>query len=168
MPVRAKANANYGNGRIVWRQTRRDGYDAPIILSSRGKVSEGPGMSLFIIRDGRLATPSISNDILESITRDTLLQVCREDLNLEVEERNIDRSELYAADEAFFCGTAWEIVPITSIDRLPVGCGHIGPITDRITRYYKDLVRGLTGTTLEKDWWTRIYRDAPAGEEGPS
>lgn len=155
MPLRVKCNANYNNGRLALIQSRADGYDAAILLNSRGKVAEGPSMCFFMVRDGVPVTPSVTNDLLESITRDTLLQVCREYLDLEPIEREVDRSELYGAEEAFFCGTGWEITPITSIDRLPVGDGRVGPIARRLQETYFGLVEGRIPDHPE--WRTPVY-----------
>lgn len=136
MPVRVKCNANYQNGRLAAMQARDDGYDTALLLNSRGKVSEGPGQCFFMIRDGRAITPSTSNDILESITRDTILRLLPRYCDVKVEERDVDRSELAAAEEAFFCGTAWEVTPIVNIDRIPVGTGEIGPVVRRLKEAY--------------------------------
>ncbi len=114
MPMRIKCNANYQNGRLAGLQAQTDGYDTAILLNSRGKVAEGPAMCFCMVRDGRLVTPTVNSDILESITRRSVLELAGE-LGLETLEREVDRSELYAADEAFFCGTAWEVTPVTSI-----------------------------------------------------
>src|SRR3546814_9866633 len=107
MPMRVKCNANYNNGRLASMQAQADGYDTSIFLNSRGKVSEGPGMCFFIIRDGVVITPSTSTDILESITRTTVIELLREK-DRSVVERYVDRTVLVAADEGFFCGTVWE------------------------------------------------------------
>lgn len=129
MPMRVKCNANYNNGRLATVQAEADGYDTAIFLNARGKISEGPGMCFFIIRDGIPITPSISNDILESVTRDAILCIIKEHFNIDPVERDIDRSEILSAEEAFFCGTAWEVTPILSIDRCNIGNGEIGLIT---------------------------------------
>ena len=143
MPVRAKANANYNNARFAGIQAGIDGYDAAIMLNSRGKVSEGQGMCVFLIRDGVAVTPSITSDILESITRDTVLTLLRE-MGIDTRERDVDRSEFFAASEAFFCGTGWEITPINSVDGAPIGPGHPGEITRRLQKAYFDLVMGVS------------------------
>ena len=101
MPMRVKCNANYQNGRLATLQARADGYDTAILLNSRGKVAEGPGMCVFMIRDGKAVTPPVTSDILESITRGTVMTLFEEYLGMEVVERDIDRSEFAAAEEAF-------------------------------------------------------------------
>jgi len=154
MPVRVKCNANYQNGRLAALQAKADGYQASLLLNSRGKVAEGPGMCFFMVRDGVIVTPTITNDILESITRTTVLELAAE-AGLPSAERDIDRSELVAADEAFFCGTAWEITPITSIDRLAVGTGEIGPVVSELQERYFRVVRG--DVPEHADWRTPVY-----------
>ena len=155
MPVRIKCNANYQNGRIATVQARADGYDAVLMLNGRGKVSEGSGQCFFMLRNGRIVTPSASNDILESITRETVIELLPECTGLEVEQRDVDRSELVSADEAFFCGTAWEVTPITSIDRLPVGTGEVGPTVRALQDAYFRIAKGETDDRTQ--WRTPVY-----------
>ena len=154
MPMRVKCNANYQNGRLAAMQARVDGYDTALLLNARGKVSEGPGMCFFMIRDGVAVTPSVTNDILESVTRATVLELLGE-LGIPTEERDVDRSELPAAEEAFFCGTAWEVTPITSIDRLPVGDGAIGPLVRRLQDRFFAVARGDSDDHPE--WRLPVY-----------
>lgn len=154
MPMRVKCNANYNNGRLATVQAVADGYDTAIFLNSRGKVSEGPGMCFFMIRNGKVIAPSTSNDILESITRETAIELVKE-LGYPVEERDVDRSEVMAADEAFFCGTAWEVTPITSIDRVPVGNGGVGEITKRLQNLYFDVAAGTN--PAHPEWRMPVY-----------
>lgn len=143
MPPRIKASSNYLNSRYAGEEARRNGYDNAVILNANGKVAEGPGMCIMMVRDGKLITPSASSGILESITRDTIMQIARERLDLTIIEREVDRTELYVADEAFFCGTGIELVPIVSVDRLPVGNGKTGVITRSLMDCYHDIVRGI-------------------------
>jgi branched-chain amino acid aminotransferase len=157
IPIRLKCGANYQNGRLAMLQATADGYDQPIFLNRLGKVAEGSGATFVMVRKGRIVTPPTSSDILESITRTTLMEyVCPAVLGMEVVERDIDRTELYTAEEAFFCGSGYEITPITSIDRFPVGTGAVGPITRRTSTAYMDLVRG--SDTAHPEWRTPIYR----------
>jgi branched-chain amino acid aminotransferase len=142
LPPRIKATANYVNNRAAEIEALRDGYDGTLILTSHGKVSEGSGACLFIVRNGTLITPDIGSDILESITRDTVIKLAREMLDLKVEERSVDRTELYASEEAFWCGSGQEVVPIREVDRLAVGNGAVGAVTRRIQETYFDVVRG--------------------------
>ena len=156
IPIRLKCGANYQNGRLAILQAKADGYDAPILLNQHGHVAEGTGASLFVVRKGRLLTPPVTGDILESITRATLMEeLCPNVLGIDVVEREIDRTELYVADEAFFCGSGYEITPILSIDRFPLTDGEVGPITRRIASLYMNVVRGTDKRFAE--WRTPVY-----------
>jgi len=159
MPMRVKCNANYNNGRLATVQAAADGYDTAILMNSRGKISEGPGMCFFIVRDGQPIAPTTTSDILESITRDTVLQLLAQ-MGHPVIERDVDRSEVMAADEAFFCGTAWEVTPVTSIDRMPVGSGQPGPLTQALQQKYFDVCHGTSGAHPE--WRLPVWQGAKA------
>ncbi len=156
IPIRLKSGSNYQNGRLAALQAKADGYDAPIFLNRHGHVAEGTGATLVMVRKGRIVTPTLTSDILESITRTTLIEdVCPRALNMDVVEREVDRTELYVAEEAFFCGSGYEITPITSIDRFPLGTGEVGPLTRAISAAYMDLVRG--NDTAHPEWRTPTY-----------
>ena len=149
LPPRIKLGANYMNGRFAHLQAQHDGYDLPIFLSSRGTVSEGAGACLFVVRNGRVSTPSITSSVLESITRDTFIKLSHK-LGLEIEEREVDRTELYIADEVFLCGTAAEVIPLVSIDGYSVGKGRVGDLS----RQYLDLYHSVVSReTVEFDHW---------------
>lgn len=135
-------------------QATADGYDGALMLTSDGKVSEAPIACFFMVRDGRLITPDKTSSILESITRETIITRYKELTGSAVEERVIDRSELYFAEEAFLCGTGQEILPVTSIDRLPVGDGAVGPLTKKLRQDYFDVVRGVS--EVHPEWRTLI------------
>ena len=156
IPIRLKSGSNYQNGRLATLQAKADGYDSPILLNQSGTVAEGTGATFFMVRRGVLLTPPLTADILESITRITLLQDVIPDLGLDVQEREIARTELYVADEAFFCGSGYEITPILSIDRFPLGNGEVGPITKKLSKAYMDLVRGID--KRHPEWRTPVYR----------
>jgi branched-chain amino acid aminotransferase len=145
MPPRIKCVSNYQNSRMALMEAERHGYDSPVLLNDRGKVTEGPASCVFIVRRGVAITPAITSGILESITRRTVLELCREYLQIPIEEREVDRSELYVADEMFFCGTGAEVQAIAEIDGYRVGAGVMGPVTARIERAFHDLVRGRSG-----------------------
>jgi branched-chain amino acid aminotransferase len=161
IPIRLKSGSNYQNGRLATLQAKADGYDSPILLNQSGTVAEGTGATFFMVRRGVLLTPPLTADILESITRITLLQDVIPDLGLEVQERDIARTELYVADEAFFCGSGYEITPILSIDRFPLGNGEVGPITKKLSRAYMDLVRGID--KRHPEWRTPVYKEMAVG-----
>ncbi len=154
MPARVKAVPNYQNSRFASLEARLNGYDDAIMLNERGKVAEAPGACLMLVRGGTVITSSVTSGILESITRLTLIQLLRETLKIEVVEREVDRTELYIADEAFLCGTMAEVSPIASTDRLPVGEGKVGPITAKVRDLYHNVVRGLDPRYPE--WRTEV------------
>ena len=147
MPPRVKCFANYNNYRLATLEANRNGYPdyfSAIMLNQRGKVAEGAMAALFFIRRGQVITPSVGSDILESITRAVAIQLFAEALGMPVCERDVDRTELYAADEVFLCGTGSEIIPVKSVDRYPVGDGvEAGPITRRLAQLFEDVVRGV-------------------------
>lgn len=151
---RIKCGANYINSRVGQREALRNGYDTCIFLNEAGKVAEGPGSCFFMIVNGVLITPMLTDSVLESITRDTVIKLAKS-IGIRVEERTIDRTELYTCDEAFLCGSAMEVTPIISIDRYEIGNGGPGELTQRIHKIYLDVVRG----TIEefKNWVTPIY-----------
>lgn len=143
MPPRIKAVANYQNSALASGEARANGYDDALLLNDRGKVAEGTGACVMMVKKGRVITPPVTHSVLESVTRFTLLQLFEEQLNVKTEEREIDRTEVYMADEVFLCGTGAEVTPVTMIDRYSIGDGKIGPITTRIMDLYHDVVRGL-------------------------
>lgn len=154
MPPRVKNLSNYRNGQLARQETAADGYDTALILNHLGKVAEGPGACVMFVRDGKLITPDPTSGILESITRDALMVLAREVLGIPVEERMVDRTELYLADEVFFCGTAAEISPITTVDRYQVGNGEIGPVTRELEQLFEGVLRGTDERYAE--WRTPV------------
>lgn len=152
---RIKCGANYINSRMAQREALKNGYDTTIILNKNGKVAEAPGSCLFIVRDGKLITPLLTDSVLESITRDTILSIAKKELNLIVEERTVDRTEMYICDEAFLCGSAMEITPIFSVDKYIINNGFAGAITNKIHTLYLDIVTGNNPERME--WLTAIY-----------
>jgi len=156
IPIRLKCGANYQNGRLATLQAKADGYDAPIFLNRHGTVAEGSGATFFMVRKGRLVTPPMTSDILESITRATLIETICPDLGMDVQEREIARTELYVADEAFFCGSGYEITPIVSVDGFPLGDAKPGPITQQLLTAYMNIVRGVDKRYSE--WRTPVHR----------
>ncbi len=151
---RIKCGANYMNSRVGQREALRNGYDTCIFLNNLGKVSEGPGSCFFMVKDGELVTPALTDSVLESITRDTILNIAKHN-GISVCERSIDRTELYTCDEAFLCGSAMEITPIFSIDRYEIGNGNIGPLTNKLHQCYLDVAQGRNDEF--KKWLTPIY-----------
>ena len=155
IPARVKAAANYQNSRLALLQAKTDGYDDAIMLNQDGSVAEGPGYTLFLVRDDQAMTPSVTSNILEGVTRSTLLTLFPESLGVTVGQREIDRTELYVADEAFFAGTAAEVTPILSIDRRPVGEGVMGRLTVKVRDAYFRAVRD--GSAPHPEWRLPVY-----------
>ena len=148
---RIKCGANYINSRYGQREALRNGYDTCIFLNEYGKVSEGPGSCFFMVRNGVVITPSFTDGVLESITRDSVVKLAKS-MGYEVAERTIDRTELYTADEAFLCGSAMELTPVLSVDRYELGEGEI---TKQLHRAYVDTAMGKNQKF--KSWVTAIY-----------
>jgi branched-chain amino acid aminotransferase len=166
LPARAKCTGAYINSALCKTEAEMNGFDEAIVLTRGGSVSEGSAENFFMVRDGILITPGVTSDILEGITRQTVMQLARDELHIPVLERTIDRTELYVCDEAFFCGTGVQVVAIASIDQRPVGTGRIGPITKQLREMYFDIVRGKV--PKYKNWCTPVYepraQTIPAGE----
>jgi len=154
LPAQAKAWANYANSALAMREAERLGFHGAIFLDSRGFVSEGTGACIMAVRDGKIVTPPVTASILESVTRETLLETVPRDLGIPVEVRDISRVELYASEEAFLCGTGWEITPITSVDDLPLGKEYPGIVTKRVAEHYADLLAG--NIEKHKQWLTPV------------
>lgn len=151
---RIKCGANYINSRMGQREALRNGYDTTIFLNQEGHVSEGPGSCLFLVKNGVLITPRLTDSVLESITRDTLITLAKDVLGIPVEERTVDRTELYVCDEAFLCGSSMELAPIYSVDRYAIG-EQAGEITTKLHKLYLDCA---TGKVPEyRKWLTPIY-----------
>jgi branched-chain amino acid aminotransferase len=141
LPALAKAGANYMNSQLIKMEAIKNGYSEGIALDSLGYVSEGSGENIFLIKDGVAHTPPLGSSVLPGITRGVVLQICR-DLGIQSLEQAIARELLYLADEVFFTGTAAEVTPIRSVDRIPIGCGSRGPMTARIQQKFFEVVSG--------------------------
>ena len=134
-------------------EATRNGYDTTLILNQRGTVAEAPGACIMMVRDGTLVTPPATSGVLEGITVATVTELARTELGRSVTTREIDRTELYVADEMFLCGTALEVLPIVSLDRIPIGAGVPGPLTRALQRLYQAEVRGKGA---HRDWLTSV------------
>jgi branched-chain amino acid aminotransferase len=141
LPTMAKAAANYANSILAKTEAQKLGYDEAILLNTNGFVTEGTGENLFTVRDGIIVTPPLSAGILPGITRDSIIQLGR-DLGYVVKERNISRGELLVSDEVFLTGTAAEVTPVREIDNDEIGCGTMGPVTERIQTKFFEIFRG--------------------------
>jgi branched-chain amino acid aminotransferase len=156
MPPRAKAISNYQNSRYVSTESRINGYDFGIILNQSGKVAEASYACIYIIREGVAITPPTSAGILESITRQVVKELLEKELQVPVVERDIERTELYIADEVFICGTAVEVQPVVSVDRYQVGDGGPGPVVSRLEKLFHSIVRGTD--SCYAGWRTQVYQ----------
>jgi len=142
IPPRGKITGSYVNSALIKSEALLNGYDEAMVLNADGHLSEGSAENLFIVRGGKLITPPVWANILEGITRQLIINLAKDELGVETVERQIDRTEVYIADEAFFCGTGVEVTPIGSVDQIPLGTGVVGPITRRIRELYFRIVRG--------------------------
>lgn len=156
-PPRAKVTGLYINSAIAKTEAVESGYDEAILLSADGHISEGTGQNIMMVLNGKLVTPPTTDNILLGITRDSLMTLARNELGMEAEERTLDRSELYMADEAFFTGTASHLTPILEVDHRPVGTGRIGEVTRRLMKLYFDVIRGKIPRYKEQ-WCTPVYQ----------
>jgi branched-chain amino acid aminotransferase len=151
--TQAKAVSNYTNSILANMEATDDGYDEALLLDAAGFVSEGAGENLFVIKNGVVYTPDLSAGALNGITRNTIFAICR-DLGLELVEKRITRDEVYIADEAFFTGTAAEVTPIRELDRVEIGRGSRGPVTEKIQSAFFDIVNGRNPKYAE--WLTKV------------
>ena len=154
MPPRAKCAANYLTSRLALLQAREEGLDGAILLNARGLVAEGPLASIFLLRDGVPVTPDLASDILDGITRDSLIRLLADAEGPAVVERAVERAELGLAEEAFFCSTGMEVTPIVEIDGKPLGDGRPGPLTRSLRARYLALVRGEVPDDGYDSWRT--------------
>jgi branched-chain amino acid aminotransferase len=154
IPARCKITGSYVNAALAKTEAQEAGYDEAIVLTSEGHVSEGSAANLFMVRDGVLITPPVTDNILEGIVRASVMRLARDE-GLPLEVRSIDRTELYLADELFLCGTGVQMSSITSVDHRPVGSGEIGPLTKRLSAIYFEAVRG--NVDRYREWVTPVY-----------
>lgn len=155
IPPRGKVTGAYVNSALIKSEAMLNGFDEAIVLNADGHVSEGSAENFFIVRGGKLITPPVTANILEGITRQAIMDLAKVELGLDTVERQIDRSEVYIADEAFFCGTGVEVTPIGSVDHLRLGNGGVGPITRKVMDLYYNLVHGVD--PKYRHWLTPVY-----------
>jgi branched-chain amino acid aminotransferase len=142
IPARGKIAGAYVNSAFIKTDAQRAGFDEAIVLNQDGHISEGSAENFFLIRKGIVSTPPVTDNILEGITRRTVMMLLRDELGVDVVERSIDRTEIYLAEEAFFCGTGVQIAAITNVDHRRIGTGELGPVTKKLRQVYFDVVRG--------------------------
>jgi len=158
LPALAKAGANYMNSQLIRMEAHSNGYAEGIALDSAGYVSEGSGENIFVVRDGKILTPPLGASVLPGITRDTVMQLA-ESMKIPLVETLVPREMLYIADEVFFSGTAAEITPIRSVDRIVVGRGARGPVTEKLQKAFFDIVNGKASDRF--GWLTPITKNEP-------
>ncbi|NJD59298.1 MAG: branched chain amino acid aminotransferase [Anaerolineales bacterium] len=155
IPARGKISGAYANSAFIKTDAVRAGFDEALVLTQEGHISEGSAMNFFMIRDGVLVTPPVTENILEGISRRSVIELAREELNMNVVERPVDRTEVYLCDELFMTGTAAQVTAVTRVDYRPVGDGNMGPITARLYNLYQDILRGRV--QKYHHWLTPVY-----------
>src|SRR3990172_5033485 len=159
IPARGKVSGAYANSALIKTDAVRAGFDEALVLTQEGHVSEGSAMNIFMLRNGKAVTPPVTENILEGITRRTVIELLQAELGVPVIERPIDRTEIYLCDELFMTGTAAQVTAVTKVDHRPIGSGEIGPITARLRSVFDDSVRGR----LQKyrHWNVPVYEHIP-------
>lgn len=157
IPARGKISGAYANSAFIKTDAQRAGFDEALVLTNEGHISEGSAENVFMVRNGVLITPSITENILEGIVRRTVLELAEYELNIPVQERPVDRTEVYLCDELFMSGTAAQITAITRVDHRTVGSGQMGPITNRLRELFDEVVRG--NMSQYRHWNTAVYPD---------
>jgi branched-chain amino acid aminotransferase len=155
IPARGKVSGAYANSALIKTDAVQSGFDEALVLTQEGHVSEGSAMNFFMVRNGVLITPTITENILEGITRRTAIDLARQEMGVEIIERPIDRTEVYMSDELFMTGTAAQIVAITRVDHRQIGSGKMGPIATRLKELYQEVVRGKLSEY--QHWNTPVY-----------
>lgn len=166
IPARGKIAGSYVNSALAKSDAVRAGYDEAIVLNEDGHVCEASAANIFIVREGVAITPPVTENILEGITRRTVMQLLRDEMGVEVVERKIDRTELYLADEVFFSGTGVQLSAVTSIDHRPVGTGKMGPVSGALRKLYFSVVRG--DVEKYRSWCAPVYGRAAAAQSKAS
>lgn len=160
IPSRAKIIGSYVNSAFAKSEALQNGFDEAIMLTHDGHVSEGSAENIFLVMSGELATPAPTENILLGITRDTVMELARRELGRITRERQIDRTELYIADEIFLCGTGAQIAPVVRVDHRPIGDGTVGPISSELQKLYFDVVKGRR-PEYRAQWCTPVYAAVP-------
>jgi branched-chain amino acid aminotransferase len=163
IPARGKITGSYVNSAFIKTDAQLSGYDEAIALNQDGHVAEGSAENFFMLRDGVVLTPPVTDNVLEGITRRTIITLVRDELGMDVVERSIDRSELYIADEMWLCGTGVQIAAMTKIDHRPVGTGKMGPVVSELRELYFDIVRGRNAKY--RHWNTPVYVTEPSAAD---
>jgi branched-chain amino acid aminotransferase len=160
IPARAKITGIYANSALAKTEANLNGFDEAIMLDERGHVSEGSGENIFVVQNGRLITPPPSSNILVGITRETVIALARQEMGIETTERDIDRTELYTADECFMTGTAAHVTPVVELDHRPIGDGKMGPVSSQLMKLYFQVITGRNPKYMH--WCTPCYSKVKA------
>ncbi len=155
IPARGKISGAYANSAFVKTDANRAGFDEALVLTNEGHVSEGSAMNIFIVRDGVAVTPPVTENILEGITRRTVIDLLQNELDVPVVERKIDRTEVYLCDELFMSGTAAQVTVVTKVDHRKIGGGKMGPVATQLRQIFDDVVRGRV--SKYQDWNIPVY-----------
>jgi branched-chain amino acid aminotransferase len=155
IPARGKISGAYANSAFIKTDAVRAGFDEALVLTMDGHISEGSAMNIFMLRDGQLITPTVTENILEGITRRSIIELAKEELHLPVVERQVDRTEVYLCDELFLTGTAAQVTAVTRVDFRPIGDGKMGPVTSQLYQLYQDVLRGKVSKYFH--WLTPVY-----------
>ncbi|MBX3062551.1 MAG: branched-chain amino acid transaminase [Anaerolineae bacterium] len=159
IPARGKISGSYINSALIKTEAELNGFDEALVLNDDGHVSEASAANFFIMRHGKAITPPLNADILEGITRSTIITLLSEVMGIEVVERDIDRTEVYTADEAFLCGTGVQVAAITSVDHRAIGTGKMGPVVAKLRDTFFDMVKGKL--PQYRHWLHAVYADEP-------
>lgn len=159
IPARGKIAGSYVNSALIKSDAVLSGYDEALVLNQDGHVSEASAANIFVVRNGVVLTPPVNSNVLEGITRRTIIQLLRDDLGVEVVERDIDRTEVYLAEEIFLCGTGVQIAAVTKVEHREVGNGQVGDITRRVRDYQNEVLYGRVAKY--RDWLTPVYAEMP-------
>lgn len=165
IPARAKICGAYVNSGFAKTEAMLNGFDEAIMLTHEGNVSEGSAENIFMLTDGEFVTPAPTENILLGVTRDTVIKLAQRELGYVTQERVVDRTELYTADEMFLCGTGAQIAPVISVDHRAIGDGEVGPVASKVQKLYFDVVRG-NHPEYREQWCTPVYADVPQRTEG--
>jgi branched-chain amino acid aminotransferase len=163
IPARGKITGSYVNSAFAKTDAQRAGFDEAIVLNSDGHVSEGSAENFFLVKNGAAVTPPVTDNVLEGVTRRTVMELLRETLGVPVAERSIDRTEITLADEAFFCGTGVQVAAVTRVDHRPIGAGRMGPVVSALRELYIDVVRGRRREY--RGWCQPVYGDSAPLED---
>lgn len=160
IPARGKFTGAYINSAFIKTDATRSGFDEALVLTHDGHISEGSAMNIFVLRDGKLLTPPLTDNILEGITRRTIMTLAANELGLEIVERPIDRTEVFISEELFMTGTAAQVTAVTMVDHRPIGDGVMGPVTTQLRKLFDDAVRGKL--PAYREWNDPVYVPEPA------